>query len=364
MHHRLAPFAIAGALLVAGACGTTGQEQAGSTSGGGGREITGAGGGERGRTSSTGLPMHGDGGSGGAGGQVGHGAPYPVILAHGFFGFEDFAGQDFITYFYQVKDKLAAQGVTVYTPAVDPFNDSDTRGAELLTHVQEVIAETGAAKVNIIGHSQGGLDARVVANLRPDLVASIVTIGTPHQGTPVADVVLDLVSDPNAQDAIDELVQIIGAPLWDQAGNQSSVFKPLKLFSTPGIAAFNAAHPNEPNVYYASIAGRTALQASDNGDCVATTPQPFLTQWDDSLDSTDAGLVVTELICANGFDNDTNDGLVPAKSAQWGDFWGCIPADHLDEIGQLFGDDPGVGNDFDYVAMYGDIIKHLRELGY
>ncbi len=328
------------------------------------REITGAGGGSE-RSSSTGLPNHhGHDGGGGAGGQQGLGAPYPVVLAHGFFGFKDFAGQDFITYFYEVKDKLAAQGITVYTPAVDPFNDSDTRGAELLTNVKQILKETGAAKVNIIGHSQGGLDARVVANLRPDLVASIVTIGTPHQGTPVADVILGLVSDPNAQDAIDELVQIIGAPLWDQEGNQSSVFKPLKLFSTPGIAAFNAAHPNEPNVYYASIAGRTALQTSDNGDCVATTPQPFLTQWDDSLDTTDPLLSVTELICADGFDNDTNDGLVPAKSAQWGDFWGCIPADHLDEIGQLLGDSPGLGNDFDYVAMYGDIIGHLRALGY
>jgi triacylglycerol esterase/lipase EstA (alpha/beta hydrolase family) len=32
-----------------------------------------------------------------------------------------------------------------------------------------------------------------------------------------------------------------------------------------------------------------------------------------------------------------NDGMVPTKSAHWGDFRGEIPADHFDEVGQLFG---------------------------
>jgi hypothetical protein len=30
---------------------------------------------------------------------------------------------------------------------------------------------------------------------------------------------------------------------------------------------------------------------------------------------------------------------------------GCVPADHLDEIGHLLGDHPGLGNDFDHVAF-------------
>ena len=37
-----------------------------------------------------------------------------------------------------------------------------------------------------------------------------------------------------------------------------------------------------------------------------------------------------------------NDGLVTVTSATWGTFLGCIPADHLDEVGQLLGDAPGL----------------------
>ena len=45
-----------------------------------------------------------------------------------------------------------------------------------------------ARKVNIIAHSMGGLDARyAIAKLGlADRVASLVTIGTPHLGTPLA----------------------------------------------------------------------------------------------------------------------------------------------------------------------------------
>ena len=129
----------------------------------------------------------------------GLGPPYPVVLAHGFFGFDDFAGAGFLTYFYEVKDTLAERGETlVFTPTVDPFNDSATRGEELLAQVEAILAETGHAKVNLIGHSQGGLDARYVAATRPDLVASVTTYATPNRGTPVADIATTTGPEPTS----------------------------------------------------------------------------------------------------------------------------------------------------------------------
>ena len=88
--------------------------------------------------------------------EAGSGPPYPLVLAHGFGGFDDFAGVEFIDYFYGVANHLedAGQG-PVTTPALDPFDDSQVRGEALLAHVESVLAETGAAKVNIVGHSQG-----------------------------------------------------------------------------------------------------------------------------------------------------------------------------------------------------------------
>ncbi|MBX7190652.1 MAG: alpha/beta fold hydrolase [Sandaracinaceae bacterium] len=292
------------------------------------------------------------------------GAPYPIVFAHGFFGFEDFAGIDFVTYYYGVRADLAAHGESqVFTPAVDPFNDSETRGRALLAHIENVIAETGHARVNIIAHSQGGLDARVAANLRPDLIASITTISTPHEGTPVSDVILRIVSDERLQDLVDAVVRLVAAPLWDAAGAETSVFAPLRLFSRDGIAAFEAMHPDEPTVQYFSIAGRSdrALAASL---CRVSDRPDFLRRYDDVTDPVDILLSVPEAIIDNDvLDPTPNDGLVPVESARRGRFLGCIPADHLDEIGQLLGDSPGLFNDFDHLAFYRDLVAFLRAQG-
>ncbi len=286
------------------------------------------------------------------------GPPYPIVFAHGFFGFEDFAGLGFVDYYWHVRADLAAHGEPqVYTPAVDPFNDSETRGRELLAHVERVLEETGAARVNLVAHSQGGLDARVVANLRPDLVASVTTIATPHEGTPIADVVLRVVADRRLQDLLDALVRLVAAPLYDAAGDETSVFAPLRLFSRGGSDAFNAAHPDEPSVRYYSIAGRSgrslAAEFCRRGDRAS-----FLRRYDSTTDPTDALLSVPQAIL-----DEPSDGLVPVSSARHGRFLGCIPADHLDEIGHLFGDSPGLLNDFDHLAFYRDLVAFLRDEG-
>ncbi|MEP7124761.1 MAG: alpha/beta fold hydrolase [Byssovorax sp.] len=355
-HAGRAVFAALLAVAVTGAaCGSTGQETNTEASGSTGSVITGAGGGPQATSTTAVTATSGDGGGGG----MASGAPYPFVFAHGFFGFEKFAGADFLTYYYNVKARLAQDGEIIDTPSVDPFNDSTYRGAQLIDRIETFLAATGAKKVNIIGHSQGGLDARVVAHDRPDLVASVVTIATPHQGTPVADVAMKLLADPNAAKIIDDLGKLLGAPLYDQIGNQTSVVKPLKLFSTAGIAEFNAKYPDAPGVFYASIAGRSSYHGFDN-DCAGDLQLQFMTQWNKTLDPVDPLLGATSLLLGSA----ANDGLVRDKDAKWGEYWGCVPADHLDEIGQLFGDGPGIGNDWDHLNFYSLLVKYIRERGF
>ncbi len=309
-----------------------------------------------------------DGTSGdGAGDTTGEpllGAPYPVVLAHGFFGFEDFAGVDFVTYYFGVVDDLEAQGEPlVFTPAVDPFNDSTVRGMQLLAAVEEIVAETGHAKVNLVGHSQGGLDARLVAHLRPDLVASVTTIATPHHGTVVADVVLGLVPNSDVQGLADELANLLGGALWSELEPDSSVFVALQQLSTPGIAAFNAMVPDAPGVVYRSIGGRSSLHGGGSACDVADAP-PYIAELDGDLDTIDGGLALSAAILSEDvLSPEPNDGLVTVTSATWGTFLGCIPADHLDEVGQLLGDAPGLGNDLDHRAVYRGIVAELRQMG-
>ena len=302
--------------------------------------------------------------SGAGGAEEKLGPPYPIVLAHGFFGFEDFAGLDFVNYFYEVKAQLAIRGEElVFTPDVDPFNSSVYRGAQLAAEVQDILALTGHQRVILIGHSQGGLDARVVAHDYPELVAAVVTLQTPHYGTPLADVALEVLDDPNLKGVLDALLQLAGMPLWDEVGNTTSLYLPLYDLSTAGIAEFNANYPDAENIHYASIAGRSDFHGG--GEVCNVTRPAFIEAFDDELDPVDGLLATTEMIIDGGFGNPyANDGLVRAADARWGEFLGCLPADHLDMIGHLLGDDPGIGNGWDYRAFYVDLVAYLRARGF
>ena len=210
--------------------------------------------------------------------------PYPIVLAHGFFGFDDFAGLSFINYFWQVRDTLEDAGEPwVFTPAVDPYNDSWIRGGQLAVEVDAILEATGAQKVNLIGHSQGGLDARVVAHLYPEKVASVTTIATPHGGTQIADLALMVVPDSDAQDVIDWLLATFGMAAYDDFGNETSLFAALYQYSHEGITAFNAEFTDQPQVHYYSLTGRTDWHLGGT-DCDAPDAPPFVTAWDAEVD--------------------------------------------------------------------------------
>jgi triacylglycerol lipase len=129
----------------------------------------------------------------------------PIVLAHGIARFDILleilkkksnlpANQlvDQFHYFKGIKTHLEAQGFRVFQPNQDFAGPVDLRAEQLKARVNEVIAETGADKVHIIGHSMGGLDARhmIVDKGMSERVASLTTIGTPHLGTVLADHVL------------------------------------------------------------------------------------------------------------------------------------------------------------------------------
>lgn len=292
------------------------------------------------------------------------GPPYPIVLAHGFMGFNDFAGLGFVGYFYKIPEVLAAGGEKhIYTPAVDPFNDSTTRGKQLLAAIEKVLAKTGFQKVNIIGHSQGGLDARVVAHLRPDLVASVTTYAAPNRGTAISDMALKFMPTDNLQKLLDALAKAIGAPLYDKVGDNSSLIAAIKQFSEPGIKAFNATYTDRPGVAYFSVAGRTDLH-SGGAACAADVKLPFIEKFKLIVDTVDPLFAFQEALLDGGIGAPyPNDGMVTVQSARWGTFIGCVPADHVDEVGHLLGDLPGFGNSWNYLQFFKDYIAWLRTQG-
>ena len=119
-------------------------------------------------------------------------AQYPVVLVHGFM---DKGGA-----FIGLEPALRADGHIVERASVPPLAPVAVRAEHLGEQVDAILAAHGVDKVNLIGHSMGGLDSRyLVAHLGfADKVASVTTIATPHRGSSVADAVLGFTDADNA----------------------------------------------------------------------------------------------------------------------------------------------------------------------
>jgi pimeloyl-ACP methyl ester carboxylesterase len=110
--------------------------------------------------------------------------PLPVLLIHGYA--EDAA------IWKKWEDLLKKDGVQFFTIT---FKDSDDKcgsaeqhAKELEKRVQDVKQQSGAQKINMVGHSKGGLDARVFLDITDTKdVANLIMIGTPNAGSPAAE---------------------------------------------------------------------------------------------------------------------------------------------------------------------------------
>jgi uncharacterized alpha/beta hydrolase family protein len=130
----------------------------------------------------------------------------PVLLIHGYA--EDAA------IWKKWEDMLRKDGIQFFTVT---FKDSDDKCGSAKQHakelekiVQDIKQQSGAQKLNIVGHSKGGLDARVFLDITDTKdVANLIMIGTPNAGSPAAETnnacapaVVDLRPGANATKAV------------------------------------------------------------------------------------------------------------------------------------------------------------------
>jgi pimeloyl-ACP methyl ester carboxylesterase len=95
----------------------------------------------------------------------------PVVLVPGFL-----AGDATLS---ALARALRAEGLRTYRSGIRANVDCTSRAGSLLEdRVESVVARRGR-RVTVVGHSLGGLLARGLAVRRPDLVAGIVTLGSP-----------------------------------------------------------------------------------------------------------------------------------------------------------------------------------------
>ncbi|MCP3105439.1 triacylglycerol lipase [Myxococcus sp. K15C18031901] len=133
-------------------------------------------------------------------------AKHHIYLVPGFFGFINLGE---LVYFGHALDylkvELARRGVESEVTIVlsHPTASIRTRTADLLKAVQET-ASGDDGPIHLVGHSTGGLDARLFTSPGADLgegqevepfarrVRSVVTVSAPHAGTPLASFFLGL----------------------------------------------------------------------------------------------------------------------------------------------------------------------------
>jgi pimeloyl-ACP methyl ester carboxylesterase len=106
----------------------------------------------------------------------------PVLLIHGYL--SDAA------IWYKWQDLLKKDGIPAFPITFQQSDDKCGSAAdharELSKKIEEIKSETGQNRVNIVGHSKGGLDARVYLADRTSNVANLIMIGTPNAGSPLA----------------------------------------------------------------------------------------------------------------------------------------------------------------------------------
>lgn len=252
---------------------------------------------------------------------------YPIVLAHGAAGFDQLFGV--LDYWYGIPSALSDGGAQVFVTEVSQLNSTEVRGEQLIAQIETIVAITGKPKVNLIGHSHGGLDVRYVAAVRPDLVASVTTVGTPHKGADLADVLDAAIVDGSvAEDVLAFFADAFGTVLGLLSGttNPQDSLAALGSLTSAGTAVFNAQHPQ-------------GLPTSACGEGAPLVNGIRYYSWSgtgvltNALDVSDLALGLTSL-----FYGEANDGLVGRCSSHLGDvIRDNYFHNHLDEVNQILG---------------------------
>lgn len=201
-----------------------------------------------------------------------------LALLHGFLGFSH---RGPIAYFRGVEHALHRMHIIPLIPEM-PSAGTIAERAEALSRQ---LFRSNAPAFALIGHSMGGLDARyLITHLDPDRrVKSLLTVATPHRGSPLASWFLQ------SRGLIPARIRHIGNPGLGELTPDARTAMPI---------------PDREDVDYSSYAS-----------CRPLHELPF---WFRPY-----GRVFRE----------DNDGMVPVNSAQWGKFRGVMRADHLELIG-------------------------------
>ena len=250
-----------------------------------------------------------------------------IALVPGVLGFRRIGS---IHYFNGVAPHLEQvfPGLTVREMTTDPLGTVADRSGVLAL---EIVKAFGPAEpVHVIAHSMGGLDSRYLVAKNVSGVGSrvktVVSIGTPHLGSPVA----SLLQRANLLDRFLDFFHIRGGLLAELRAKVNAVHD----LSEEGATQLDRQCPDDPGVRYLEIAGTGRQGASSPTSAFFAPTYQFL--------NARVG---------------ANDGIVPLTSAERGrKLFATWAADHADLIGHDL-DRPLGPPRFDHLRAYEEIVR-------
>lgn len=279
---------------------------------------------------------------------------YPIVMVPGAFAFDNAFG--LLNYWHGITEELRDEGAEVYVVNLSSLAQHEKRGEELLGDIEEIIAITGAEKVNLMAHSQGASASRYAAAMRPDLIASISCSHCMNEGTHFAGNVVQTIEEGTllynvATEAVDVLFDFIemgstkptdGEFNSAYRGSQSSVDL-LTAASFADYDRFNALYPQAMPYVDCSVINDATGGHTGGGDHVVNGVHYF--SWggnrvvNNLIDPLDAILVpLVGLFVPEGA---VWDGLVPGCGQALGKILrDDYPTNHYDAINQTAGITP------------------------
>ncbi|WP_122437642.1 esterase/lipase family protein [Pseudomonas viridiflava] len=287
---------------------------------------------------------------------------YPLLLVPGLLGFVRLL---VYPYWFGIVKALERGGATVIPVMVSGVNSTEIRGEQLLKVIEQTVRETGVAKVNLIGHSQGALTVRYVAARRPDLVASVTSVAGPNYGSELADY-LERHFPPGTLGG--RVVNaVIGVLAWTIVAFETGYRGPKlpmditashQSLTTTGVALFNRQYPQGlPEIW-----GENGEELVDGVRYYSWSGilRPGVTNRGRNLID---GTNVTCRIFARTFrkERGQSDGMVGRFSSHLGMVIGDdFPLDHFDIVNQTFG---LVGKGADPVRLFMEHAARLKAAG-
>lgn len=291
-----------------------------------------------------------------------HAPRYPLVLVPGMLGFIRLLGYP---YWYGIVALLRGLGATVFPVLVSSVHSTEVRGEQLIERIAEVLAQTGAAKVHLFGHSQGALTIRYAAARKPEWVASVTSIAGPNQGSELADYLQLKAAQGSWGERLLHLLMRLLA--WWMALLETGYKGPRlpidvvaaqQSLSSAGVAAFNAQYPQ-------------GLPDTWGGQGAAEVNSVRYYSWSGVLKPgvSDSGIRRFEAVslmcrlCARSFRREAGycDGMVGRYSSHLGTVIGDeFSLDHLGIVNQPFG---LVGSGDDPLKLFAEHAQRLYDAG-